>query len=58
MQDAMIQILQSADNLVIAAGHVVSGAKGARSALHWLASHGYEDLARNAVVVFSDKDEI
>jgi len=55
---AMSGMLQSADNLIIAAGYAVSGAKRARSTLHWLASHGYEDLARNAVVVITDKDEV
>lgn len=56
--NAMSGILQSADNLIIAAGYAVSGAKRARSTLHWLADHGYEDLARNAVVVITDKDEV
>lgn len=56
--NAMSGILQSADNLIIAAGYAVSGAKRARSTLHWLASHGYEDLARNAIVVITDKDEV
>jgi MinD-like ATPase involved in chromosome partitioning or flagellar assembly len=56
--NAMSGILQSADNLVIAAGYAVSGAKRARSTLHWLASHGYEGLARNAIVVITDKDEV
>lgn len=56
--NAMSGILQSADNLVIAAGYAVSGAKRARSTLHWLASHGYEDLASNAIVVITDKDEV
>ncbi|MDR7160127.1 MinD/ParA family protein [Arthrobacter sp. BE255] len=56
--NAMSGILQSADNLVIAAGYAVSGAKRARSTLHWLASHGYEDLALNAIVVITDKDEV
>jgi MinD-like ATPase involved in chromosome partitioning or flagellar assembly len=56
--NAMSGILQSADNLVIAAGYAVSGAKRARSTLQWLAHHGYEDLARNAVVVITDKDEV
>ena len=56
--NAMSGILQSADNLVIAAGYAVSGAKRARSTLHWLASHGYEDLAGNAIVVITDKDEV
>ncbi|MFJ6311349.1 MinD/ParA family protein [Pseudarthrobacter oxydans] len=56
--NAMSGILQSADNLVIAAGYAVSGAKRARSTLQWLASHGYGDLARNAIVVITDKDEV
>ncbi|MGP4031774.1 MinD/ParA family ATP-binding protein [Pseudarthrobacter sp. 1C304] len=56
--NAMKGILQSADNLIIAAGYAVSGAKRARSTLHWLADHGYEDLARNAIVVITDKDEV
>ena len=56
--NAMSGILQSADNLVIAAGYAVSGAKRARSTLQWLAHHGYEDLARNAIVVITDKDEV
>ncbi|WP_455835783.1 MinD/ParA family ATP-binding protein [Pseudarthrobacter siccitolerans] len=56
--NAMSGILQSADNLVIAAGYAVSGAKRARSTLQWLASHGYEDLARKAIVVITDKDEV
>jgi len=56
--NAMKGILQSADNLIIAAGYAVSGAKRARSTLHWLASHGYEELARNAIVVITDKDEV
>ncbi|QHK20108.1 MinD/ParA family protein [Pseudarthrobacter psychrotolerans] len=56
--NAMSGILQSADNIIIAAGYAVSGAKRARSTLHWLASHGYEDLARNAIVVITDKEEV
>lgn len=56
--NAMSGILQSADNLIIAAGYAVSGAKRARSTLQWLAHHGYEDLARNAIVVITDKDEV
>ncbi|WP_231754872.1 hypothetical protein [Pseudarthrobacter sp. GA104] len=51
-------ILQSADNVVNAAGYAVSGGKRARSTLHWLASHGYEELAWNAIVVTTDKDEV
>lgn len=56
--NAMSGILQSADNLIIAAGYAVSGAKRARSTLQWLAHHGYEDLASNAIVVITDKDEV
>lgn len=36
----------------------MSGAKRARSTLQWLASHGYEELARNAIVVITDIDEM
>ncbi|MDQ0868284.1 MinD-like ATPase involved in chromosome partitioning or flagellar assembly [Arthrobacter sp. V1I9] len=54
--NAMSGILQSSHNLVIAARYAVSGAKRARRTLHWLASHGYEDLVRNAIVVITDKD--
>lgn len=56
--NAMRGILQSADNLVIAAGYAVSGAKRSRSKLQWLASHAHEDLARNAIVLITDKDEV
>jgi MinD-like ATPase involved in chromosome partitioning or flagellar assembly len=56
--NAMSGILQSADNLIIASGYAVSGAKRARSTLQWLAHHGYEELARNAIVVITDKDEV
>lgn len=56
--NAMSGILQSADNLIIAAGYAVSGAKRARSTLLWLAEHGYEELAKNAIVVITDKDEV
>ncbi|NYE95051.1 MinD-like ATPase involved in chromosome partitioning or flagellar assembly [Psychromicrobium silvestre] len=55
---AMSGILSTASNVVIAAGYAVSGAKRARSTLEWLAGHGYQDLARNAVVVITDKDEV
>lgn len=55
---AMSGILPTATNLIIAAGYAVSGAKRARSTLEWLSSHGYETLARNAVVVITDKDEV
>lgn len=55
---AMSGILLTADNLVIASGYAVSGAKRARSTLEWLAAHGYEHLARNAVVVVTDKEMV
>ena len=56
--NAMKGILKTADNLVIAAGFAVSGAQRARQTLTWLASHGYEDLARNALVVVTDKENV
>ncbi|WP_243836699.1 MinD/ParA family ATP-binding protein [Paenarthrobacter nitroguajacolicus] len=55
---AMAGVLPEATNLVIASGYAVSGAKRARNTLQWLADHGYEDLARNAIVVVTDKDQV
>lgn len=55
---AMAGVLPQATNLVIASGYAVSGAKRARNTLQWLAGHGYEDLARNAIVVVTDKDQV
>ncbi|WP_394939120.1 MinD/ParA family protein [Psychromicrobium sp. YIM B11713] len=55
---AMSGILSTATNLVVAAGYAVSGAKRARSTLEWLSGHGYHELARNAIVVITDKDEV
>lgn len=55
---AMAGVLPEATNLVIASGYAVSGAKRARNTLQWLADHGYENLARNAVVVVTDKDQV
>lgn len=56
--NAMKGILQTADNLVIAAGFAVSGAQRAVQTLTWLADHGYEDLARSAIVVITDKENV
>jgi MinD-like ATPase involved in chromosome partitioning or flagellar assembly len=55
---AMAGVLPKATNLVIASGYAVSGAKRARNTLQWLAEHGYENLARNAIVVVTDKDQV
>lgn len=55
---AMAGVLPKATNLVIASGYAVSGAKRARNTLQWLAGHGYENLARNAIVVVTDKDQV
>ncbi|WP_422934050.1 MinD/ParA family protein [Sinomonas sp. P47F7] len=55
---AMRGILENADNVVVAAGFAVSGAKRARDTLAWLASHGFAELARNAIVVVTDKDGV
>lgn len=56
--NAMKGILQTADNLVIAAGFAVSGAQRARHTLAWLANHGYEDLARESIIVITDKEKV
>lgn len=55
---AMAGVLPEATNLVIASGYAVSGAKRARNTLQWLADHGYENLAGNAIVVVTDKDQV
>ena len=55
---AMQGILQDADSIVVVAGYAVSGAKRARDTLHWLAAHGYERLAKGAIVVVTDKDGV
>lgn len=55
---AMSGILLTAENLVIASGYAVSGAKRAKSTLEWLSAHGYEHLASNAIVVVTDKDMV
>ena len=56
--NAMKGILAKADNVVIAAGYAVSGAKRAASTLDWLAQHGYARLAQEALVVLTDKDGV
>ena len=56
--NAMSGILAKADNVVIAAGYAVSGAKRAASTLDWLAQHGYARLAQEALVVLTDKDGV
>lgn len=55
---AMTGILSTSSNVVIAAGYAVSGAKRARTTIEWLADHGYEELASNAIVVITDKDQV
>ncbi|GAA1825415.1 MinD/ParA family ATP-binding protein [Nesterenkonia flava] len=55
---AMEGILETADNLIIAASFAVSGAQRAVQTLHWLNSHGYEHLAQRSVVVITDKDNV
>jgi MinD-like ATPase involved in chromosome partitioning or flagellar assembly len=55
---AMRGILEDADNIVVVAGYAVSGAKRARDTLRWLSAHGYDRLARSAIVVVTDKDGV
>ena len=55
---AMRGILEHADNIVVAAGFAVSGAKRARDTLLWLSAHGFEHLAKEAIVVVTDKDDV
>lgn len=56
--NAMKGILHTADNIVIAAGFAVSGAQRALQTLNWLANHGYERLARESIVVITDKERV
>lgn len=56
--NAMKGILHTADNIVIAAGFAVSGAQRALQTLNWLANHGYEQLARESIVVITDKERV
>ncbi|WP_334170380.1 MinD/ParA family ATP-binding protein [Sinomonas sp.] len=55
---AMRGILEHADNIVVAAGFAVSGAKRARDTLLWLSAHGFDHLAKEAIVVVTDKDDV
>lgn len=55
---AMAGILSTSTNLVIASSYAVSGAKRAKATIKWLAGHGYEHLARNSIVVITDKDQV
>ncbi|PRZ39667.1 MinD-like ATPase involved in chromosome partitioning or flagellar assembly [Antricoccus suffuscus] len=55
---SMVGILSNADQVVIAGGYAVSGAKRAERTLRWLATNGYERLARNAVVVLTATAEV
>lgn len=56
--NAMEGILRTADNIIIAAGFAVSGAQRALQTLEWLTNHGYEDLARESIVVITDKETV
>ncbi|QWW19408.1 MinD/ParA family protein [Schaalia sp. 19OD2882] len=56
--NAMSGILDRCDSVVIAASYAVSGAKRAARTVDWLAQHGYQRLAQEAVVVLSDKDGV
>lgn len=56
--NAMRGILDKSDNVVVAAGYAVSGAKRAASTLEWLSEHGYRGLATEAIVVLTDKDDV
>ena len=56
--NAMSGILAKADSVVIATGYAFSGVKRAVSTVDWLASHGYEKLAQEAIIVLTDKDNV
>lgn len=56
--NAMEGILQTADNIIIAAGFAVSGAQRALQTLEWLSNHGYAELAKESIVVITDKETV
>ena len=56
--NAMSGILAKADSVVIATGYAFSGVKRAVSTVDWLANHGYEKLAQEAIIVLTDKDNV
>lgn len=51
-------ILDGVDSVVVAATHSKDGAEAAIETLDWLAAHGYERLAKSAVVTLSAKDRV
>lgn len=53
VHSAMQGSLEHADSLVIVGAPTQDGASRASRTLHWLAAHGYRDLAEDAVVVLS-----
>jgi putative peptide zinc metalloprotease protein len=53
LESAAKGIVQLADQLVVVSGPSLDTARTAMSTLDWLASHGHEDLVRNAVAVIN-----
>jgi MinD-like ATPase involved in chromosome partitioning or flagellar assembly len=53
LHDAMRGILPLADQLVVISAASLDGARAASLTLDWLEKHGYEELARAAVVVIN-----
>jgi MinD-like ATPase involved in chromosome partitioning or flagellar assembly len=53
LHDAMRGILGLATSLVVVSSASLDGARSASATLDWLQAHGFEHLARNAVVVIS-----
>lgn len=51
-------ILDGVDSVVVAATHSKDGAEAAIETLDWLSNHGYERLAKSAVVTLSAKDRV
>ncbi|MDQ1667858.1 MAG: hypothetical protein QOH75_3889 [Actinomycetota bacterium] len=53
LHDAMRGILGLASSLVVVSSASLDGARSASATLDWLEAHGFDGLARNAVVVIS-----
>jgi len=51
LHTVMLAVLERADQIVVVSAPSVDGARSARLTLDWLEQHGFEALARSAVVV-------
>jgi putative peptide zinc metalloprotease protein len=57
MHEAMGPVLDSADQVVLVMNAAVDSSRSANHTLDWLASHGFADLVRSAVLVVNAVDD-